>query len=176
MAKSRVIAQQLILRGAVTTSDTTYQQGEIDVGAFVNINEGECLRLKRVFWDFSNNSDFHAITAAAIGTTESLGLTCCLTASSHTSSQSATEGDVLAKCYFYMCTDGTPEIIMIEKMPELDPGNYANGFIVATDKLFVSVDANVTLVAEIQVACIMEFETIKISREDALSAAAALLQ
>ena len=176
MAKSKVLAESLFIRQHVVTNDTTYQSEEMDLSAYVDVTEGELLRLKRVFWDICSDTGFVAIGTGHIGTTESLSMTMQLTANEETSIISAQDGSVMAKCYFYYGTDNTPEITFITKMPDLDPGNFANGILVASQNLHVGVDSNITLTGELRITAICEFEVVRVDLSDALAAAQSYLQ
>jgi len=134
------------------------------------------LRLKRVFWDICSDSGFVAIGTGHIGSTESLSMTMQLTANEETSIISAQDGSVVAKCYFYYGTDATPEITFITKMPDLDPGNFSNGMLIASQNLHVAVDSNISLSGELRITAICEFEVVKVSMADALAAAQSYLQ
>ena len=169
--KSRVMSGPFILRDAVDTDGTTFTQTSLDISGFVNALNGEVLRIKQVFFEWtSDNGGAILGTDVSASGPDGASANAQLTSDSNTTIQPFTNVGMIAKNNIYAHVDSTESITNIYQDSGLNPYDFEDGYLVATDTLYLAVNQNSSpdnWASNIRVSVLMECEIVKLSLEDA---------
>jgi hypothetical protein len=160
------------IRSKVTTSDTTFQSTTIDLGAFVDALGQSVLRIHSIAVQFlANGTDFPwGAQAAVANAAEALGWN--LTTQLQTELVDFTDKSLIASGYLTVAADNsTPTVTLIDETEDVNPSRWKNGYLVATESIFLGVDSLSAINPECDVCIMMECTVEKLSKEAALALA-----
>jgi len=165
--RSRVRSGTFFLRKTLATSGTTFQTASIDVSSFVDVLDGELLKIKQVFWDWQTDGG-GPIIGADLGASKGCSALASLSTESRTTTGNLGSNDVISLNYLYAHSDSNTLIDMITNSTSVNPADYDNGFLVATDAIHLNADESVNVFANpVSVMALMECEIVKLSLSDA---------
>ena len=160
MAKS----DSFFIRAKVTSNGTTYAQAEIDLGSFVNlgVSKSTLLRIHNVEVSYTDNSDPMAVIYYDGGIPGNL-LTYQLTTQTQTAIVTADDKSVVARGSRLQAliaagfSGGLASPVGPTEVDDINPARWKNGYLVATDSLFLGTDASNALDSgDYDVSLIME--------------------
>jgi len=153
------------------TNGTTYAEGSIDISSFVNVLDGELLRVKQIWfsWTSDNGDSVVGTDVRASGAAQGASAIACVLTESQTAIKGFTENSLMSKNTLYAHVDSTANIDMITNETSVNPMDYEDGFLVATDAIFLGVNQNATdtWAANIRCSIMLECEIVKLSLSDA---------
>jgi len=163
------------LRKTVSAStDGTFTQDNVDISSFVNLTDGECLRIRNLWfeWTDENNLPIHGIDIGASGTAKGATMGGQVTTDSKTSLHSFGATGMVAKNNIYAHIGSVADIDFIAQDTGLNPYDFKDGYIVATDAIYFGTmpsdgGAAYRFANVIRMTCLLECETVTLSREDA---------
>ena len=169
--RSRVRSGTFFLRKEQDTNGTTYAEGSIDVSSFVNVLEGELLRVKQVWfsWTSDNGGPVAGTDVRASGAVQGASAVACVNTQSQTSIKGFTSNALMAKNTLYAHVDSTANIDMITNETSVNPVDYDDGYLVATDGIFLGINQSAvdTWASDIRCSIMLECEIVKLSLTDA---------
>jgi len=170
--KSKAVSGTFFLGQTVTMDSTNFNQAEIDVSSFVNVLDGEVLRIKQVWMDWTEGSQ--PITGDAIHASGAVGGASCggqITTESRTGLLALSANSLVAKSTLYAHVDATANVDYMHQQDGLNPVDFNDGFLVATDGIFFGINSNDTDTwaknSVILFGCKLECEIVKMSLSDA---------
>ena len=166
--RSRARSGTFFLRKEQDTNGTTYAEGSIDVSSFVNVLQGELLRIKQIWYSWtSDNGD--SVTGTDLGASKGCSAVACVNTQSETAIKGFTSNSLVSKNTLYAHTDSNTDIDMITNETSVNPADFDDGYLVATDAIFLAVDQNGTdsFANDIRCSIMMECEIVKLSLTDA---------
>jgi len=141
MAKS----DQFYIRAKVTTSGTDFQQAEIDLGSFVNlgVSSSTLLKIHRVDVQYMDN-DNNMIPIFYDGAISGNQTKWQLTTQSQAAIVDMTDKSICASGSLYshvnVGTSGVNSQVALSETVDLNPSEFSEGYLIATDSLFLGAD------------------------------------
>ena len=162
------------LRKTVTADhDSAFVQDNIDVSSFVNLTQGECIRIKNVWFEWTDTAN-QSITGGVVGANGTAkGVSCSgqITTDSKTSIHSFGATGMVAKNDIYAHIGASTDLDMCVQSSGLNPYDYEDGYIVATDAIYFGTmmagTAAYRFIADVNMTCLLECETVKLTEKDA---------
>jgi len=159
------------LRKTLTTNGASFAQDSLDISSFVNLTNGECMRIRNIWFEWTSD-DYFTIAGtdiAASGATAGASMSGQVTTDSKTTINSFAATGMVAKNNIYAHIDATANIDFISQDTGLNPYDFQDGYIVATDSIYFgtkgsSVD---TWANDIMMTVLLECETVKLTEKDA---------
>jgi len=164
--KSRASSGTFFLRLGDSTSGGTMQSTSIDISSFVNVLNGELLRVKKVWWNWGTDSG-GPIRGADLGASAGCSAVASVSTETRTSVGDISTNDTLAVNTLYCSSTSGSKIDMITNETTVNPADFDDGYLVATDGLHLNVNQADAFANDIAVKCMMECETVKLSLSDA---------
>jgi len=169
--RSRVRSGTFLLKKEQDTNSSTYAESSIDISSFVNVLEGELLRVKKLWfsWTSDNGDSIQGTDLRASGAVQGSSAVACVLTESQTAIKGFTENSLMGKNTLYAHVDSTANIDFITNETSVNPMDYDNGFLVATDAIFLGVNQNAvdTWASNIRCSIMLECEIVKLSLSDA---------
>lgn len=172
----------LYLRKTVETNGSTFNSGNIDVSAYVNPLDGEVLRIKKVWGEWASDSGGAILTADVDGTDGSASAMAQLTTVSQDSIKQIVDSSLFFKTQLYCTVDnasGTQLFTLMREDNAMNPTDFEDGFLVASDIIQVGVNcspAPQAFVSDIEFQVLIECERVKMSQSDAFAVLSAQQQ
>ena len=169
MAKrSRVKSGTFFLRDSLDSSGDTFASSSTDISSFVNVLNGELLRIKKIWWNWGTDGG-GPIIGADLGASKGCSAFATVSTESRTSVGSFNANDVMSENRLYAHTDSNTMIDMITNSTSVNPADYDDGYLVATDAIHLNVDQPTSnkFTGDIRVQVLMECEIVKLSLSDA---------
>ena len=155
-----------MLRERLDTVGTTYQETSIDISSFVNALQGEVLRIKQVWFEWTSDNG-GAILGADVGANQGASGNAQLMTESNTTIQPFTNNAMIAKNNLYVHANATSDIDFIAQDSGLNPYDFEDGYIVPTDAIFLAVNQSAdSFASNIRVSVLMECEIVRLSKQD----------
>ena len=167
--KSRVKSGTFFLRTGVTTNGVTFATDSIDISSFINVLDGELLRVKRVWWSWQSSGG-GPILGADLGASKGCSAFAGLSTEKRTQVGGFTNNDNISLNRIYVHTDSNADIDMITNETSVNPVEFDSGFLVATDGIHINVSQSADTFAavdSIRVQVLLECEMVKLSLSDA---------
>ena len=168
---SRSKTGTFFLRQYVDTNGTTFAEASLDISSFVNPLQGEVLRVKQAWTDWTSDdaAPIAGTDVAASGATAGASAGGQVTTASRTGLINLTNNDLVVKNNIYAHIDATANIDMIEQIEGLNPVQFDDGYMVATDTLYFGVDQSSvdSFANNIRYSVMLECEVVKLSLADA---------
>jgi len=165
--RSRARSGTFFLRDNVTTDSTTFVSSSTDVSSFVNVLEGELLRIKQIWWEWETDGG-GPILNADVGSNNGASAVGSVSSESRTVVGSFTSNDIVSVNTLYAHGDSNGQIDMITNSTSVNPADFDDGFLIATDAIHLNVDQSAdTFAANIRCNVMMECEIVKLSLSDA---------
>ena len=169
---SRSKTGTFFLRQNVTMNSTTFNESSLDISSFVNPLQGEVLRIKQTWTAWTEGSQ--PITGDAVHATGAAGGASCggqVTTASRTGLIALTNNDLVTKSTLYAHVDATANIDYMKQQEGLNPVEFDDGYMVATDTLYFGINSNDTDTwaknSVIMYSVMLECEVVKLSLSDA---------
>jgi len=172
MAKrSKTVSGTFFLRQYVTLDGATYNETTIDISSYVNVLDGHVLRVKRAWseWTSDNGKPITGTDIAASGATAGASAAGQVTTETRTGIINFTNSNLMLKNQVYAHVDATANIDFLTEDEGLNPMDFENGYLVATEGLFFGIDSSDvdTWAANINFSVMLECEIVKLSLSDA---------
>lgn len=167
--RSTVRSGTFFLRMVDLTDGGTMQTTSQDVSSFVNVLEGELLRIKQIWWQWGSDGG-GPVRGADLGASAGCGAIATLSTDSRTTVGSISTNDVISGNTLYAHSDSGTNIDFITNETSVNPKDFdTDGYLVATDAIHLNVNqASGDLFAnDIAVKVMMECEIVKLSLSDA---------
>jgi hypothetical protein len=165
--RSRARSGTFFLRDNVTTDATTFVSSSTDVSSFVNVLEGELLRIKQIWWEWETDGG-GPVLGADLGASKGCSAFGSVSSESRTVVGSFTSNDIVSVNTLYAHTDSNTDIDMITNSTSVNPADFDDGFLIATDAIHLNVDQSAdSWAANIRCNVMMECEIVKLSLSDA---------
>ena len=149
------------------TTATGFQQAKIDISSFVNVLQGEVLRIKQIWFQWQDDSG-GPIDAATVGANNGASADAQVTVESQTGRANFTNNAVIAKNTVYTHCAGAGQLDFYATEMGMNPTDYDDGYLVATDTVYLGIpDSLDPFTADIRVAIKLECEIVKLSLSDA---------
>lgn len=149
------------------TAGTGFQQQEIDVSSFVNVLQGEVIRVKQAWFEW-NSDQGGPILSADVGANNGASADAQITVESMSTRANFTNNAVMAKNTVYTHCSGAGELDFYATEMGMNPTDYEDGFLVATDGIFIGIsNSGDPFTADIRVSMKLECEIVKLSLSDA---------
>jgi len=150
-----------------------FAQDNIDISSFVNLTRGECLRIRNIWFEWTDTDNL-SIDGDNVGATGAVkGVSCAgqITTDSKTSVHSFGATGMIAKNNIYAHIGAVKDVDMVQQDTGLNPYDFKDGYIVATDAIYLGsimpTDADFRFLTDIKLTVLFECETVTLSREDA---------
>jgi len=167
--RSKTIGRPFFLRKQVDggTAATGYQQSEIDISSFVNVLQGEVLRVKQAWVEWNSDAG-GPIQAADLGSNTGASCDLQITSESQTDRVPLTNNSVIAKNTVYANCNASTDIDFYAQGFGMNPIDYDDGYLVATDSIFLGINESGNPFANtIRASMMLECEIAKLSLSDA---------
>jgi hypothetical protein len=165
--RSRVKSGTFFLREKLATDGATFATTSIDVSSFVNPLDGELLKIKQVWWDWSTDGG-GPVVGADLGASKGCSALASLSTESRTTTGDLAANDIMSLNYLYAHTDSNTDIDMITNETSVNPADFDDGYLIATDAIHLNVDESAdTFANPVMAQCLMECEIVKLSLSDA---------
>lgn len=149
------------------TTATGFQQSEIDISSFVNVLQGEVVRVKQVWFQWSDDSG-GPIASASIGANNGASADAQVTVESQTGRANFTNNAVMAKNSVYTHCAGAGQMDFYATEMGMNPTDYEDGYLVATDSIYLGMPESLDpFTNDIRCSVKLECEIVKLSLSDA---------
>lgn len=169
--RSKVKSGTFFLRKEQDTNGTTFAEGSIDVSSFVNVMDGELLRIKQCWysWTSDNGGSIAGTDVRASGAAQGASAIACVTTETQTAVSGFTRNSLVSKNQIYAHVDSTANIDMITNETSVNPVDFDDGYLIATDAIFLGVNQNGvdSWANDIRCSIMLECEIVKLSLSDA---------
>jgi hypothetical protein len=165
--RSTVRSGTFYLKDNVTTDTTTHVDSATDISSFVNVLEGEVLRVKQIWWEWETDGG-GPVLGADVGTSKGCSAFASVSTQQRSTVGSLQNSSVLSINTLYAHSDSNTDIDMITNSTSVNPADFDDGFLVATDALYLNIDMSAdSFAANIRANVMMECEIVKLSLSDA---------
>jgi len=164
--KSKATSGTFFLRLVDLTESAAFASTSIDVSSFVNVLDGELLRIKQLWWNWGTDSG-GPIRNADVGTNAGCNATASISTESRSSVGSIATNDIVSVNNLYCHGESNGKIDMITNETSVNPKDFDDGYLVATDAIHLNCAEGDAFAARIAVKCMMECEIVKLSLSDA---------
>ena len=165
--RSKARSGTFFLRKEQDTDGTDYIEGSIDVSSFVNVLEGELLRIKQVWFSWTSDQG-GPVLGADLGASKGCSAVGCVTTETQTAVSGFTRNSLVGKNTLYAHTDSNTDIDMITNETSVNPVDFDDGYLVATDGIFLGVNQSAdSFASDIRCSIMLECEIVKLSLTDA---------
>ena len=149
------------------TTGTGFQQEEIDISSFVNVLQGEVVRVKQCWFEW-NSDQGGPILSADVGANNGASADAQVTVESRTTRSSFTNNAVMAKNSVYTHCAGAGQLDFYATEMGMNPTDFEDGYLVATDAIYLGIsDSADPFTADIRCSIKLECEIVKLSLSDA---------
>ena len=165
--RSRARSGTFFLRADLDSNGVTFATTSIDVSSFVNVLNGELLRIKQVFWDWGTDGG-GPVLGGNLGASKGCSALASISTESRTTTGDMGDNDIVSLNYLYAHTDSNTDIDFIANNTSVNPADFDDGYLVATDAIHLNVDESAdTFASPVKVMAMMECEIVKLSLSDA---------
>jgi len=165
--RSRARSGTFYLTKAVNTSSQAYNQAELDISSFVNVLQGEVVRVKQAWFNFASDNGM-PIQGADLGASKGCSATAAITVESHDARASFGHNSVMAGTAIYAHTDSNTDVDWLLIQSSMNPSDFEDGFLVATDAIYIQIAPGTdAFAADINCTMKLECEIVKLSLSDA---------
>ena len=153
--------------------DAAFTQDSIDISSFVNLTQGECLRIRNIWfeWTDTDNQSLDGANVGANGTAKGVSCAGQVTTDSKTAVHSFGSTGMVAKNDIYAHIGASTDLDFVQQSTGLNPYDFEDGYIVATDAIYFGTimpdTAAYRFLTNINMTCLLECETVRLSKEDA---------
>ena len=156
------------MRLVKSTDGTDFQTESLDVSSFVNVLDGELLRIKQLWWNWGTDGG-GPIRNADVGADAGCNAFASISSESRTNVGSiGSQNDIVSVNYLYAHGDSNGKIDMITNETSVNPKDFdSDGYLIATDAIHLNVNQADAFADEISVKCMMECDIVKLSLSDA---------
>jgi len=170
----------IYLRKKVTQDGSSLVEDSLDLSSFINLAEGKCMRINQIWfqWSTDNYGTINGTDVSASGPDGASIAGQVTTASRATAGLASLSGNAtVALNNLYAHVDSNQHIDFIAQDSGLNPVDFNDGYIVATDTLYFAVKGSTvdTWADDLIMSCILECETVKLSKDDAIALAVSQL-
>jgi len=167
MARGKRASSPFFLRKQQISNGGTFAESSIDVSSFVDVLEGEVLRVKQVWWEWTSDNS-GPVLGADLGTSKGCSADGQLTTKTTSARQNLVDSSVICKNIIYAHTDSNTDIDMIKTQDGMNPIDFEDGFMVATDTIYLGViESADTFANPVRVNVVLECEVIRMTLSDA---------
>ena len=165
--RSRARSGTFFLSTQVDGGKDAFAQASIDISSFVNVLQGELLRVKQIWFQWGSDAG-GPVLAADIGTSNSSSADVQVTVESHTDRANFTHNSVMAKNTIYTAVDASDDLVFYATEMGMNPTDYDDGYLVATDTIYLGLPYSGDPFAnEIRCSIKLECEIVSLSLSDA---------
>jgi len=169
--KSKVQSSTFFLRQYVDTDGVNFAQTTIDISSFVDVLNGSVLKVKRGWseWTSDDARPISGTDVRASGAVQGASAAGQVTTESRTGMLNLTNTNLMLKNQIYAHVDATANIDFLTEDEGLNPMDFEDGYLVATEGLFFGTQSSAidTWAADIRFSVILECEIVKLSLSDA---------
>ena len=166
-SRSKAVSGNFYLRANVESAGAVFASESIDISSFVNVLQGEVLRVKRIWWYWGTDGG-GPILGADLGASKGCSAFSTVTTESRTAVGSIENSNVMSENSLYAHSDSNSDIDFISNETSVNPADYEDGYLVATDAIHLNVDQNTDVfTGTIRVQVMMECEIAKLNLSDA---------
>jgi hypothetical protein len=166
-SRSRAKSGNFYLRESIDTNGGTFATDSVDISSFVNVLDGELLRVKRIWWYWGSDGG-GPVLGADLGASKGCSAFASVSTESRTSVGSFLNNDVISENSLYVHTDSNTDIDFISNSTSVNPADYEDGYLVATDAIHLNVDQSADVfTSNVRVQVMLECEIVKLSLSDA---------
>jgi len=150
-----------------TAAASAFSSGSIDVSSFVNVLDGELLRIKQAWYSWTSDNGA-PILGADVGTSKGCSATAVITTEATTTVAGFTNNALVSKNVLYAHSDSNTDIDYITNETSVNPVDFDDGYLVATDAIHLGVSESAdAFAARIRCSIMLECEIVKLSLSDA---------
>jgi len=165
--RSRVKSGTFYLKDNVITDSGTFVDSTTDISSFVNVLDGEVLRIKQIWWEWETDAG-GPVLGADLGTSKGCSAASSVSTQQRTTIGSLQNSSIVSINTLYAHSDSNTDIDMITNSTSVNPADFEDGFLVATDALYLNIDmSGDTFAGNIRANVMMECEIVKLSLSDA---------
>ena len=166
-SRSRARSGTFYLRDSLDTDGAaTFVTSSTDISSFVNVLEGELLRIKQVWWQWGDDNG-GPIKGADLTASKGSSAVASVSTETRTNVGNINSSNVVSQNTIYAHADATPLIEFISNETSANPKDLDDGFLVATDALHLNVNMGDAFANEVRAYVMMECEIVKLSLSDA---------
>jgi len=167
-SRSRSTSGTFFLRNSLITNGVTMTTDSIDISSFINVLNGELLRIKQVWWNWGTDGS-GPVLGADLGASKGCSAVGSISTESRTTPGSiGGDSDIVALNTLYAHTDANADIDFIMNETTANPKDFDDGYLVATDAIHINaLESGDTFANPVAVKVMMECETVKLSLSDA---------
>jgi len=150
-----------------TAAASAFSSSSIDVSSFVNVLEGELLRVKQAWFSWTSDNG-GPVLGADVGTSKGCSATAIVTTEQVDSIKGFTATSLAARNQLYAHSDSNTDIDMITNETSVNPVDFDDGYLVATDAIHLGVSESAdAFAARIRCSVMLECEIVTLSLTDA---------
>jgi len=168
--RSTVKSGTFFLREVVTTNGTTFATDSIDVSSFIDVLNGELIRIKQVWFQWGTDAGGPVLgtDVRASGAVQGSSAVASVSTESRTTVGSMSSSNIVCANTLYAHVDSTANIDFITNETSANPAEFDDGYLVATDAIHLNANQSAdTWAANIAVVVMLECEIVKLSLSDA---------
>lgn len=166
-SRSRARSGTFFLGTTVNSNGITFESTSIDISSFVNVLDGELLRIKQLWWEWGSD-DGSPVKGADVGANAGCSAFASVSTETRTTVGSLSNNDIVSLNTLYAHCTASTDIDFISNSTSVNPADYEDGFLVATDALHLNVDeSSDTFANPVRCTVKMECEIVKLSLSDA---------
>ena len=166
-SRSRARSGTFYLRDTLSTDGAaTFVTTSTDISSFVNVLEGELLRIKKVWWQWGNDNG-GPVKGADLGASKGCSAVASLSTESRTNVGQINSSNIISENTLYAHTDSNTLIDFITNETSANPKDLDDGYLVATDAIHLNANMGDAFAAEVAAHVMMECEIVKLSLSDA---------
>lgn len=165
--RSRVRSGTFYLRdSAETDGAATFVTTSTDVSSFVNVLDGELLRVKQIWWQWGDDSG-GPVKGADLGASKGCSAVASLSTETRTNVGGISSSNIISQNSLYAHSDSATLIDFISNETSANPKDLDDGYLVATDAIHLNVNMGDAFANDVRVVVMMECEIVKLSLSDA---------
>jgi len=166
--RSTVKSGTFFLRQALNTDGTTFTTDSIDISSFIDVLNGELIRIKQCWFQWGSDGG-GPVRGADVGASQGASATASVSTESRTTVGSMSSSNVVCQNSLYVSSTSGTNIDFISNETSANPADFDDGYLVATDAIHVNVNqaSGDTFASNIGVVVMLECEVVKLSLSDA---------
>ena len=153
------------IRAGVTTSDITYQQVSVDLGAFVDVLGKSVLRIHNIEAAYRRaDQPGFPTNLTGLGANFTGQVAFQLTTQSQSALVGLTDKSVIASGSLQGRMDAVPALDFLETQLDVGPQHWTAGYLVGVEQIFLGVNTNIAaLNPEVEVEIVLECSSEKLT-------------
>jgi len=161
------MAESFFLRAQVTSNGTDFAQTTINLGSYVDVLGQAILKIHGVYPALRNATNQLPYVMGL--TSQTASITWGLTTQTQTQVPSLTDKSVIASGGAIQSFSSKPVMIMSTLQEDVNVQNFENGYLVATEDIYLGIDRSTASGDECDLDVIIECSVVKMSTQRALA-------